>query len=49
MSSQAVREVKVCVLPLPGPARIARVCASEDTAADCEALRFERMVEVDII
>lgn len=37
-----MREVRVCVLPLPGPARMARVSAKEDTAACWEGLRFER-------
>src|SRR5579871_4882858 len=39
-SNHAVREVKVCVLPLPGPAKIAKVCAEEETAAFCEEFRF---------
>jgi hypothetical protein len=38
----------VCVFPLPGPASIARACASEVTAADWEAFRFERIVEVKV-
>lgn len=37
-----MREVRVCVFPLPGPARIARVSAKEDTAACWEGLRLER-------
>lgn len=39
-SNQAVRDVNVCVLPLPGPARIANVSAKEDTAACCDWLRL---------
>lgn len=39
-SNQAVRDVKVCVLPLPGPARIASVSAKDDTAACCDWFRL---------
>lgn len=35
------------VLPLPGPARIARVEAGEETAVCWEGLRFWRRVEVE--
>lgn len=41
-SSHAVRDVSVCVFPLPGPAKIASVSAEEDTAARCEALRLAK-------
>jgi len=41
-NNQAVRDVSVCVFPLPGPAKIANVSAKEETAARCEALRFVR-------
>ena len=40
--SHAVRDVRVCVLPLPGPARIASVSATDVTAASCDLFRFER-------
>lgn len=49
MRSQAVREVRVWVLPEPGPARIARVSAEEETAARWALLRLERRVSRCIV
>jgi len=49
LNNQAVLDVKVWVLPLPGPARIARVRAVDETAALWDELRFASIVSDNII